>query len=245
MKTAQTTKLLLLASLLLLLAACGKSKTDGSYDQASQSVTDVNSSAGKAMAYCNSAASTQLSVRNGVYQESNTVRLDFLKARITQIPEAFSSNTSYLQIYRWKANSNGQTYLDPQALQFRLITAGEGQNLNNYNTVLQYSHIAHLLRQLNVSTVKDFFNSVTLVIDLKDPYAEFDAMKVVLYNSSNQVVDQVDMLIPMFAANPEAYAKDGSATRAQALQHLHPFKGMLGQTWNEAHYQTLSNAHCF
>lgn len=245
MKSNQTTKLALLTMAALFLSACGQSKSDNSYDLASQGMTQVNTTAGKAMAYCNSASSTQLSVKNGVYQEFNQIRFDFLKARITQIPEAFSSNTSYLQIYRWKANSNGQTYLDPQPLSFRLITAGEGQNLNNYQTTLQYSHVAHLLKQLGVSTVKDFFNSVTLVIDLKDPYAEFDAMKIVLYNSNNQVVDQVDMLIPMFAANPSVYAQDGVATRAQALQYLHPFKSMLREKWSEAHYQTLSNSHCF
>lgn len=248
MKTSTLNKTLLLATTMSLLTACGAKRTEvSSTDFSSRApVTDVNQAANKALALCNGAESTQLGVRNTVYMQNNQIRPDFLRARITKISDTFKDGTSYIQIFRWKANTHGQTYLDSNPLSFKVTYTSNNQDLTGYVNNLKYSQVSTLIEATKAASLQDFMNMVNLTIDLKDPQAEFDAIKVVLYNSSNQAIDQVDMLISAFAAHPNDYAteSDGSP-RSAILKNLHPFKDLANQGWSAKHFQTVSNSFCF
>lgn len=244
--SANFLKITMLVGTSALLAACG-SKQGSEADFSSRSpVKEVVSTNTKvAWAYCNKASGKEFGAQNKAWIENNQVtRFDFIKAKLT-LPETFLTNGNYVQVYRWKANSAGQTYMDTTPLQFRLVS-NSGSTLTDYMNALSWSKVTQPASALNLKTAKDFFNQVQLVVDVRDPYAEFDAIKVVVYNSANQPVDQLDMLIPVFSADPAAYAKesDGS-TRATVLKNIHPLKSMLGQSWTPEHYQTLVEGFCF
>jgi len=244
MNTQTTLKTVLILTVLALLTACGTSKSDSSSDLASRTTTatTTTTAAAQYLAYCNQKTQSGLSSDLEVYTDtSGNIRFDYLKMKITQIPADFS-NGSYLEFFRWQADSSGNVYLDPTPVQARVETL-DGTILTSFSAVTYWSEVAQIAANSGISDANTFFNNVRLVIDIRDPNAQFDALKVAYYNSSNVATINMDMLIPIFAANPSDYANDRGSTRATILQNLHPFAGMSNYT--SAQYQTMSNNFCF
>lgn len=248
MTTSNSNKMILTLSMTVIalsLTACGAKQSSETEFASRATTTEISGSTKNLLAYCNKGSGTTFTAQTKAWIENNQVtRVDFIKGRLT-LPETFLTNGNYIQMFRWKANSSGQTYLDSNPVQFRVMN-NSNYALTPYISAMSWNTVSSAAGSIKATTAASFFSQTQLAIDLKDPYAEFDVLKVVVYNSSNQPVDQVDLLIPVFSANPANYAVESTgAARPTILRNLHPLKGMTGQNWSAEHYQTITNGYCF
>lgn len=237
----------LLMAVATLMTACGSSNT-ASADLASRSsATDSTDASNKALAVCNSASTNGLAAKQRAYQDSSGYRFDYVWVRLTTLPSGFASNTNYLAMWKWMANSNGSTYLDSTALSFALFDSVSNKAITGWKTTLKWSDISSIASGMGYADPASFFTRVNILVSLNDASGQYDALKITSYNSStNQAVTQLDSLLPLFSANPAAYAtnSDGS-TRASVLQSLHPFAGYKNQGYSTSQFQAMSNSFCF
>lgn len=233
-----------LTILSLYLIGCGNSKTANSQDMASRIIT-TSESQSKSVAYCNQGSSTQMKMNLAAYEENGIIKTNLVRAKLTQVPANFESTAGFIQIWKWKANSNGATYIDPTPVPFNFESIDLGMTITTTSTYVRWAELANQASALQTNTAADFFKRVRMVVDLKDTLGEYDALKVVYYDQSGKVIEQFDMLIPIFSAHPSEYAieADGSS-RASILQALHPFTNQATQNWSASHYQTLANEFC-
>jgi len=245
MNATQTTlKVALLLTVLTMFTACGmQTATQSNNDFASRTVVDSTAAAAaKNIAYCNQKAQGGLTAKLMVYVDAtNKIRNDYMKVKIMQIPASFASG-DYIEFFRWQATAAGQIYLDPVPTQARFETL-DGRIITNFSPVIYWSQVSAIAAQNGMSDVNTFFQNVRLVVDIRDPQASYDVLKIAMYNSSNTNTINMDMLLPSFFASPTDYALDGGQPRANALQALHPFVGITN--WSAAQYLTTANTYCF
>lgn len=239
--TLKIVKSALTLSTIALLTACGSNNQPQGTDFSSRLPNDQLVDSNKAIAYCNQASNSSITVRTQSYTENNVVRMDYVFARITQIPANFTANDSYIAMWRWMANASGQASLDQTPLSFRLALRSNGQALTDWKTTLRWSDVSSVATANGYSDATAFFNNVNILVNLRDVQGDYDALKVSLYSTSNVTISQVDSLLPPFHANPAHYAVDAyGATRASILQSLHPFKSMSTST----DFRSIANQFC-
>jgi hypothetical protein len=239
----------------LIMIGCGSNKiTAGSSESAA--VTDfssrvpVNSTSQKPLAVCNRGSNGQLSVDLRQFEDGfGAARNDYVRAKVRSVPSELTNSSYYLAFYRWKANSQGQAYMDNDALNVRVesLSSQFFAPVSGYSENLTWEAMQGIAEKANnsVTTPSEFFTKFSLTVDIRDPLAEYDAIKVVLYNGS-EVVSELDMLLPTFYADPHDYRLEPSGSaRAQSLQSIHPFASMVGQSWSANHYTTEANKFCF
>ena len=250
---AQSQKILtlaLLATLSLMMTACGSAKqsSSGSDDLASRSTgSDVTQSANK-FAYCNAGSATNFKANIMAYMDTaGNVRYDYMKVKWTTIPSHFSNEATYFNMWRWKANSSGQTYIDPTPVEFRLEYIATGNPVTGWRNNLSWTELKSIAAKHNFSNALDLFKYVRAVVNIKDTAGEYDVLKIALYNKSNNtLVEQMDVLMPIFSANPSDYAVESNgASRPSVLRNLHPYNSMQSQGWSTSHYVSLANSNCF
>lgn len=242
MNTQTTLKAALLLTVLAMLTACGTQKaTQDSTDYASRTtITTTSSSA----LYCNQKTQNGLTAKVMVYTDAaNQVRNDFMKVKFTQMPASFADG-DYIQFFRWQANTSGQVYLDPTPTQARFETL-DGQVLTSFSPVIYWGQVSSMAAKWGLSDVNEFLKYVRLVVDVRDPQASFDVLKIAMYNTNNVNTINMDVLMPAFAANPSDYATEGGVARANQLQALHPFASMINQGWTTAQFQSMATSYCF
>lgn len=229
------------------LTACGSSKNAvGTSDFSSRS-TDTSTSS-KPLAYCNQVTGTEISAKLKTYTDSSsTVRMDYVNVRLTAIPSNFEDSTTYIAMWKWLANSSGNTYLDSTALKFILVNASTGQAITGWKNTLRWSDVSAIAKNMSYSDAATFFANVNILVDLKDANGEYDVLKITNYSvSTNKAVSQADALLPLFYANPADYAYESTgAGRAQVLQDLHPLKNYANQGFSAAQFQSMTNNFCF
>ncbi|KHD89314.1 MAG: hypothetical protein OM95_04080 [Bdellovibrio sp. ArHS] len=244
-KQLLTTILTLTATALL--TACGSSNTAGSSDFSSR-VTDTTTSTTKSVAYCNQRSANDITAKVKAYTDSsNYVRMDYVYARLTSLPATFKSDSSYISMWKWLANSNGNTQLDNTPLQFIIVHPTTGQALTGWMTTMRWSDVATVASALGVTDPQTFFSAVNILVNLKDTQGEYDVLKVTNYDSSsNKALNALDLLLPAFYANPAdyAYETNGSA-RAGVLKTLHPFANYLNQGYSTSQFVSMANNYCF
>lgn len=240
--TLNILKSALTLSTVALLTACGSNnQVPQSNDFSSRLPGDQVVDSNKAIAYCNQASNSSITVRTQSYTENNVVRMDYVFARITQVPANFTSNDSYIAMWRWMANASGQSNLDQTPLRFRLALRSNGQALTDWTTTLRWGNVSSVAAAYGYNDASTFFNNVNILVELRDELGDYDALKVSLYSTSNAVLSQVDSLLPPFHANPAHYAVDNhGAQRASILQSLHPFKSMSTAT----DFRSIANSYC-
>lgn len=240
------TTVLALASLSL--TACGaRSGLEGSLDSSSRETSTDTGTAGAAnLAVCNQRSGTDMTAKLKVYQSGNTINNNYIYVRMTNLPTSFKSGSNYIAMWKWLANTSGATYLDSSALNFALIDSTTGKSLTGWVTTLRWSDVKTAAAGLGITDPQTFFNRVNILVNLNDAAGEYDVLKISNYNAStNQAESQLDVLIPMFYANPNNYAIDNGGTRAGVLQNLHPFAAQKAQGWTSAQFQAMSNNYCF
>lgn len=242
--TQTTLKAVLLLIILAMLTACGEQKaSEDTTDYASRTpITTPNASA--TVLSCNQKTQNGLTAKVMTYTDSaNQVRNDYMNVKFTQMPASFETD-DYIQFFRWQANTSGQVYLDPVPTQARFETL-TGQVLTNFSSVIYWGQVSAIATQSGMSDANTFFQNVRLVVDVRDPQANFDVLKIAMYNSSGTNIINMDMLMPAFYASPTDYALDGGVARASQLQALHPFANMISQGWTAAQYQSMATSFCF
>ncbi|MGZ3779751.1 MAG: hypothetical protein ACXVCY_03885 [Pseudobdellovibrionaceae bacterium] len=240
-KAKQLTTILLTLSALMFLTACGKSQTG--------LPSAVVASATKPLAYCNRSAGTDINFKLRSYTDSSNVqRLDFAYLRMISLPQNFKSDQTYITMWRWQSTSSGTSTLDTTPLQFMLLDSTKGNAaLTGWVTTLRWNDIVTTASGLGITDVQTFFDRVNILVDIKDPNGQYQAIKVTNYDlSSNKAVNQTDALLPMFYVNPADYALDPQGNpRSQVLQSLHPFANNLNQGYTTTQFQTMANSFCF
>lgn len=200
-------------------------------------------------AQCNtfSAIGAVLSGQITTYYSNGALIEDRVRLRFTSVASEFSQSTNYsIRFFRWTVDGNGSAVLDPQPLSFVVernpIFPGMGSTpISNTMTALTLSDIDSLAWNsgLIVNSVQDFFNNVTITVMGVD--YSWSVLKVALYNGS-EPVGQADLLLPIFLANPNAYA----ATHHPTLAQLHPFWNQRGESGvSDTDWLNRSKNFCF
>jgi len=245
MNTQTTLKATLLLTVLAMLTACGAQKSTESSDLSSRAfVTSTTSSSAKPLLLCNQKSQDGLTASLKVYTNSaNQIRNDYMTLKFSQMPSSFGAG-DYIQLFRWQANSSNQIYLDPIPVKARFETL-DGRAITDFSSVLYWGQVSALAKELGLTDVNAFFAKVRLVVDVRDPQANFDVLKIAMYNTNNTNTVNMDMLMPAFSANPNDYASDGGEGRASSLQALHPFAAHKGQNWTSEQYASMGTSFCF
>ncbi|WP_413288262.1 hypothetical protein [Bdellovibrio sp. HCB337] len=243
MNTQTTLKAALLLTILAMLTACGSFKQNDLTEFSSRAPVDTPT-AKTELIYCNEKTQSGITAKVVAYTDAaNQIRYDYMKVKFTKMPSSFGSG-DYIHFYRWQANAAGQTYIDRNPVQARFETL-DGQILTNFDSVMHWGQVSAIAAKWGITDVNKFFQYVRLVIDIRDPQAEFDALKIAMYNTNNVNTINMDMLMPAFAARPADYANDRGATRAMSLQALHPFASMINENWTAAQFKSMTTNFCF
>lgn len=200
--------------------------------------------ASNGLAFCNQkSGSTYDNSLKAYVTTSNTVATDWMLSKVGKVPESFASDGSFIQFFKWKINESGATEIDPSPLQFHVQQIATKNILLNGYFFLKWSDVSGFS---DGQSPTDYFNSIRFVIYLRDVSLDFQAIKMVVYKSDHSVADQVDILMPVFDADPERYATTPSgAARSPILKQLHPFSLLQGQGLSQAEYRNLSQGYCF
>ncbi|WP_374078976.1 hypothetical protein [Bdellovibrio bacteriovorus] len=246
--TKQIFSTILTLSAVAFLTACGSSNQVGSSDLSSRLPIDTSSSSTKPVSYCNQATGTEITAKLRAYVDSsNTVRMDYAYARLTALPTNFKTDKTYISMWKWMTNSSGASHLDSTPLNFLVANATTGQILTAWKTTLRWSDVVTIASGMGITDPQTFFNSVNILVDLKDTQGEYDVLKITNYDlSTNKALSQTDGLLPLFYANPADYATESNgAARAQVLRDLHPFKNYVGQGYSASQFQSMAQGLCF
>ncbi len=244
-------KVLLLVATTALLSSCGSNKEANSDYDFSSRVGHSNDPLAnidpktRPLAYCNLASNSLIEVATSVFKSGDTIRQDFINLKLTKIPAYFSQGQNYIQFWKWQANPQGVTDIAPTPLRFQLVEIASGKPITNTKTTLYWNDLQGALQAVGATTPADLFRKAKLVIDLEDPYAEYDVIRTVYYNMDNTKLSELDSLLPIFDADPTRYAvQPDGANRAPVLQALHPLKSSVGLGWNALFFQTKANEFC-
>lgn len=237
--------------LALMSTGCGASKSEGgSTAESSRSVDSTTvTGAAKPIAYCNEASERNSLFRVNVgaaLNSNNQSDPNYLHLKITNVPSSFTDSTYHFAIWKWYAEGSS-TYVHPTALKFQIFRIDTGAELTTSSlSAINWTNISSLASQLGVTTPAAFFQKVRLLVYVDDASAMYDAITVGYHKTSTGVAEaQVDMLIPLFYANPADYARNPDQSfRAQALIDKHPFKSIDTSGWTAATYSSRTNNFC-
>lgn len=241
-------KLILLSVITATIAACSPGQSS-STDLSSRSL-DTGPGNTKTLAVCNQATMDSSSMSANMKAATNAAgtsyRLDQAILKLSSVSSDFVNGSDYVNLWRWMASTSNSTYIDPTPLNFYLYDTQTAQPITGLKSSLKWADVSATATTWGLDSAA-FFQRVVLVVDLRDVNGEFDVLKLSRYSSStNAVVDNLDMLLPLFYANPADYAYESNgALRATVLQNLHPFMNMSGQGWSTSQFASASNSYCF
>lgn len=241
-------KTALLLTVLALATACSQSKVDTGTDMSSRISPGTTTNTGTAsatglIARCNQKSQGGITANLKVYTDPTTkeFRADYMMVKLIQVPANFASSGGYFEFFRWKDEA-GKPSLDTTPTQARFETL-DGQKLTDFAPTVSWAQVAQLATNSSISDAATFFRNVRLVVDIRDVNMEFDVLKVAYYSSTNQILNDLDILMPSFYVMPAEYANDHGLPRAPFLQALHPFVSTA--TSSAEQMKALSESYCF
>jgi hypothetical protein len=248
-KTETLTKIVLLG-LVVLMTACSQKNDETSTDSASRGVVDSTNDANAAkLAYCNQGANSDFTIKLQAYVNgtTNQVNMNYAVLRLASAPSTFVGGTSHFALWKWLANTSNAVTFDQTALRFYAYDNQTGSQLTGWMTTLRWSDISTYYTTWGSTSLSTFLARINIVVELNDPSAAYDVLELAHYTTSTgALISQLDILLPMFAANPNEYAIDTTGgTRAARLQALHPFKLQASQNLTSAQYQAMAQTYCF
>jgi hypothetical protein len=241
---------ILVVTAALALSACAPRGSDSGTSDLTSRLPDTNtSSSTKPLAYCNQATASDITAKLRAYVDpsTNTVRMDYMLVRLTALPANFKSDTAYISMFRWLANTSGAASLDSTALSFYIMNPNTGLAITSWKTTLRWSDVSTAASSLGYSDPTSFFAAMKIVVNIKDTNGDYDVLRIVNYElSTNKASGQVDALMPLFYANPADYATESTgAGRAAVLTSLHPFKSSISSGYTSSQFQSMANSYCF
>ncbi len=248
----RTTVPLLLISMAMIFQACGPSKVENELDQASRiqnppANDGLGGSSSTIYAYCSQNSKAPLQVAASAVSTSlGEVDINYSYAKILALNSDFEENEDYIQFFKWKATSDGIVYQDPTPLYFHVVdeatrTPLTSQILRSAN----WNQLAGPATYVSATTVHELLEKAWFRIELKDPYGDFDVLRMNVYSKDHKAKYSIDVLLPVFPARPSEYAieRDGSP-RSVALKKLHPLRSKSSEEGNLAHFRTLAVQLC-
>lgn len=248
----QILKLILAITSLGFLAGCGSSETprNSSYPTSTLTTDLASRTTSTDVLYtnCNHFDSSDLRLSGKLtsyYDASNELHEDMLRLRFTALTDQFTnSNEVKIQLFRWKADSDGTVDIDQTPLDFYFENASpsyfssaiisDPMNLLTIDKVMNIRTTA----SLTGTTTQSFFDKTTMIIKGVD--YNWDALKIVVYKN-NEVIGQTDVLMPTFAVNPNVYAGD----HASVLASLHPFWSQRTSSSTDDQLASSAKTFCF
>jgi hypothetical protein len=243
LKVKKLLKAFLLFTAWGLLSACNGGNTGSALTGTTNlsSVLPGDTPIGSAASECNhfAAADSPLAGNITTYYYNGSLQEDKIRLRITGLPAAFDTNSNYhIQLFRWKASKTTPVELDSVPLQFAIYHGTTA--LTSVKNSVSAADLASVRSAAGVNGTAsvDVLGQTTLVVANVD--YTWDVLKVVVYDGTT-AISQKDVLIPIFAANPNIYAADHPAV----LNQLHPFWDKKTQSSTEADWAKLAQPMCF
>ncbi|MEK7357912.1 MAG: hypothetical protein AAB250_15790 [Bdellovibrionota bacterium] len=173
---------------------------------------------------------------NGQVQE------DKIRLRITSLNSTFDTGSNYhIKFFRWQVSPAGLVNIDSTPVEF-IIEKGATNStaISNRMSSLSANDIASLRSSSGVTgtTSIDFLTNTTLVLQNVD--YNWQALKIVMYDGTT-VIGSADLLLPVFAANPNKYA----STHNGVLPALHPMFKDRAQNLSDADWGARFQTYCF
>lgn len=229
------------------IAACGKQATTSDIGQSDNSsrlpVATNTPNPPKDIAYCNKKETGDLTAQLSVYYDrTKTYHPEFVRVWIPQMNDTYA-NSNYQFVFRkWKASLQGETYQENTPLKVRVERLSDKEPVSTYMDYLHWNTAAAEIKKYTNSSyeMKEALKLYSFVIDLKDPTASFDVLKISIYKDGSFVKDW-NILIPAFYAHPLAYA----SSQNPVLAALHPFAGSESSTFGGEHFASVLNGYCF
>ena len=235
------------------LVSCGASKQGaGSSDLSSRLPIDTNIDPDGPIADCSGAKDTSIDLEfqvSSYYMPgTNQVAIDILKMHFSDIPdEIITTDSHYIQLYRWYEDTPGQRVSNPTPVQFYFQRKDTGAIINNEDpqNKLSKAIIQNMIVESGAGsegiTVTNFFDAHILILTGMD--LQFDAMSVAIYdhNQGSSAQAWLDVLLPAFYANPNDYITTHSAT---SLQVLHPNYNYRNGGYTDNDYLTFTDKYC-
>lgn len=210
---------------LLILTACGNSKSNNNNNN------NVNIYSQQTLARCSKKQTTNMIFNlSTVVDQAGQTTNDWIKIKFSFLSTTATASGNIIKFFKWRV-AGGSSIQDPTPLGFASYDLGSGQTLSALGTSISASQVSQ---------------NVGYYIQLNDPNAAYQALKVVVYNSSGAVVENTNTLIPAFLASPQAYQYNPDGTiRATNLQALHPLSGVDATTWSALQLQQYFDQYCF
>lgn len=216
----------------------------------------------KAYAYCSKdvVGNSEFTARvQAVVTSNNSVIPNYVRVKLPKVPSVDWANNNYdLEVFRWTVSPSGAVLaIDPSTdlLEYQF----EKKGTNGFQLISSYKYTRFNWEEMQdmakyakqVTELPDnyspqsFFNDFNMLVDLKDNQGTYKVLRVVIReasdNFSGSVVEELDILLPVFEANPNVYGE----SRPAILEGLHPLKDKATGGWTESQYQTFANAFCF
>ncbi len=230
------------------LVGCGKSKSSDGFGSTNNSSTSPSSS--DAIAQCSQDVANNSNIKVQVMQyvdQYGQARTDYVRVKLSKIPSTWMTSNWDLNVKRWAVSPDNKSSMDNTALyyQFEKRTASGFQLLSNYSyQVFNWDEVQQMADYAGIDDGA-FFNSVSLLVNLKGDSGSFQALRVAFSQggANGSVIHYVDVLIPTFQADPAKYNAD--SRHPYTLQILHPLKDKAGQGWTQSQYLDFTKSFCF
>jgi hypothetical protein len=181
------------------------------------------------------------------YYDNGTFAPTWIRLKFDRLPMQVTStsNTHYLQIFRWAANASGTKSYNTKPVTMHFLNRTTRTYLKSEEpvTVISKAQIQNLIAYNNLSSTNadNFFDKYLLILEGMD--LVYDAVTFAIYDSNQgtKAIANHDVLLPAFSAEPNAYA----ANHPQAiLQQLHPYWSQRSDGLSANHFLSLSVSNC-
>lgn len=223
-----TLKIGLLVAVSYFATSCSQSKSSNN----STPSTGFTINGQAVLAKCSKAVDSKLSLSISTVSGDQLGGSDplWVKVKFNTISPDLTKSGITMRFYRMKGVGN-DAVLDSTSLQSQTYNMSTGQPNANLTQVVNPSVI---------TTTSAFY------VYINDPQSQYQILKVAFFDSSGKTIENFNILIPEFLANPTEYQinADGTA-RAQYLQDLHPLKSITTTGWTGETYNTFFQQFCF
>lgn len=207
--------------------SCSSSKSNNTSDPS----TGVTFNGKAILATCSKAVDAKLSLSIATFADQvgqvdplwvkvkfNTISPDLTKAGIT------------MRFYRMKGVGN-DAVLDSTSLQSQTY---------NMSTAQPNSNLSQVVNPQVITTNSAFY------VYINDAQSQYQILKLAFFDSTGKTIENFNILIPEFLANPSEYQMNSDGTaRSQYLQDLHPLKGTATNGWSGETFNNFFQQYCF
>jgi hypothetical protein len=231
----------------LTLSGCSSGSSSSAAAPANNTSTlPISALGGEPLSECNGTtlSASGMSIELEDYYSNGVYNSGQIRAKITAVPAEFSNTSqAYFDFYRWEASSANVASIDPTPMTFDLIDP------NNNNKILGTFNSNKLDQSAfaAIQSAKGITGDLTsLELVIHGTSSNYQVIRVAVKKSAGSatdtVIDQGDILIPAFTANPNTYA----TSHVALLNGIHPLNSVSGNGNSSTQYQQyIHGLYCF